>query len=191
MVGWPRRRGWEYREELAVPADLDLHGLEVTRAFLHRTVRGNRSMLRRTVPINIERVTVEVTGRASFECRALPRALAVVEPPDEVEAVHLEILTGRGDDTVVLDWRAGGTSCGEVRGRSRTWVLGVHGVLQRFFDQRGFGVAEPVPARRHGRHRRGRSGRWGRLPGVSIEVVVGVVSSAVFALLSALWAHLT
>ena len=55
--------------------------------------------------------------RPDASVRALSRALAVVEPPDEAKAVYLEILTGRGDDTVVLDWRADGTSCGELSAR--------------------------------------------------------------------------
>jgi hypothetical protein len=182
MARWPTRRRWKYREELPLPPELDLHGLGVTRAFLHRTVRGNRSVLRRTVPFNVERVTVGTTGHGTFECRALPRALAVVEPPDQVTAVTLEILTGRGDDGVLIVWGSGGPSYAEVKGRSRAWVVGVHGILRQFLDQRQHEVAEPAPARlrRHG---------W--LSGVSVEAFGMVVGAGLLAVIAAVWTFLT
>jgi hypothetical protein len=182
MAGWPTRRRWKYREELPLPPELDLQGLGVTRAFLHRTVRGNRSVLRRTVPFNVERVTVETTGHGTFECRALPRALDVVEPAEEVTAVTLEILTGRGDDAVLIVWGSGGPSYAEVKGRSRAWVVGVHGILRQFVDRRQYAVAEPEPARLP-------RARW--VSGVSIEAFGMVVGAGLLGVLAAIWTFLT
>jgi hypothetical protein len=182
MAGWPTRRRWKYREVLPLPPELDLRALGSTRGFLHRTVRANRSVLRRTVPFNVERVTVETAVHGTFECRALPRALDVVEPPDEVTAVTLEILTGRGGDAVMIAWCAGGPSYAEVKGRSRTWVVGIHGILREFLDQRQYQVAEPEPAFLRRR-------AW--LSGVSIEATGMVVGAGLLAAIAALWTFLT
>jgi hypothetical protein len=177
-----RRRRWHYREELALPPDLDLEGLEVTRSFLHKTVRVYRTVLRRTFRYNCERVLLETTGRGTLECSALPRALAVVEPPDEVKVVELEILTGRHDEAVVVHWRADGTSHAEVTGRSRTWVLGVHGVLERFVRERQYEISEPTPASWR---------RQGWFSGISIQVAATVIGGGVLALIGLAWTIVT
>lgn len=183
MFGRSLRRS--YREELTLPADLDLRGLEVTRDFLHRTVRPHPLpllLLRRRGPLNGERVTVETTGRITLQCAALPRVLAVVGPAEQVTVVRLEI-RARRRNSVSVAWRANGASRATIAGSSPVWALGVKAVLQQFIDQRQFEVPEPRPPA--GWHRR----QW--LEGLSAEVAGGITVAALLALVATLWSALT
>lgn len=171
-----------YRERLTLPTDLDLPGLEVTRSFLHRTLRPNRSILRRTV-LNIERVVVETTSHMTLHCTALPEVLAVVEPPDQVEAVRFTIRTRR-HSAVSITWRAGGGSVAEVEGSTRVWVAGVKTVLEQFLAEEQFLVAQAQPPVSWQRKK-----AW--LDNIAVEVAGGLALTAVLALLAAAWAALT
>ncbi|MGH9210754.1 MAG: hypothetical protein ACRD2C_08730 [Acidimicrobiales bacterium] len=156
-----------------MPDDLDLDGLEASRSFIHKTIRHNRSLLRRTFHLNDEKVCIGTTGHATFRCGSLPRARSVVEPTDEVKSVELEIRTGRNDEAVALFWQLSEPSHAVVTGTSRTWVVGVHGVVGRFFQKRQFEIPEPKPA--HWRLQ-------GWFTGVSIQIAGMVIGTGLLAM---------
>lgn len=166
----------QYRETVMLPDELDLLALREVRSFIHRTIRVDCPTIRRAFKVKCERVQVD-TSDSTIKEGSLDRALAVLEAGDEVETIHVAILTGRNDEAVALLWRRTGESHLEVAGARQTWVFGVSRTLELFIRRRGYELSAPT------------RGRW-RLRGFSTSVALDalgtVAGTALLALIGAL-----
>ena len=165
-----------YRETVALPDDLDLRTFEAVRLFVHRTIRSRGSTFRKPFKVVCEQVEVD-TGDSVIKEGSLDRALAALEPGDDVETVEVAIFTGRGDGAVALVWHRVGSSHIDVAGAEQIWVLGLSRSLDLLVRRREF--ERPEPRRRQWSSR-------GMPKGVVVQALGTVVATGLIALIGAL-----